>query len=81
MVRSIFFAFGLFVTIWGASLLMVDKVVLAIHEEPEQGANFRGMLGNDEQQKVFAPPTWLPFNLMSVGAVTMLYSVMLKRNK
>lgn len=82
MIRSTFFAFGLFMSVWGVSLLMIDKIVLDIEEDSKPVSGFRGMFGSQESQNVtLQPPTWLPFNLMSVGSVTMLYSVMLKRNK
>ena len=56
MFRSIFFASGLFVTLWGVTLLFVDKVVLnnkaddavaAAEDRVQQvrRAGFRGMLG------------------------------------
>lgn len=87
MLRSSFFAFGLFVTLWGASFLMIDKVQLRLKEEQTQQqpqAGFRGLLSRvttvtQERNKVFEPPQWLAFTLLSVGAVTMLYAVTLPK--
>jgi hypothetical protein len=86
MLRAIFFAGGLFVALWGGSFLMVDKMVLTMNDEPEpvqQDEEFRGLFitrdGND--QAIFDPPEWAAFSLMSIGTVTMLYSIALpKRN-
>ena len=84
--RATFFAIGLFVTLWGISLLFIDKVALkskADEAQPNEG--FRAMIGmrNEpyQQQKVLDPPDWVAFSLLSVGSVTMLYSFALPRKK
>lgn len=81
MLRSVFFAGGLFVTLWGASFLLVDKMVLHAKDESPPEPGFRGFFTtlNAEQQKVFDPPDWAAFSLMSVGTVTMLYAVALPK--
>jgi hypothetical protein len=101
MFRSSFFAIGLFVTLWGVTLLFVDKMVLNNKADDAVAAaearvqqyrrvGFRGMLGapapQAAQPQVTAgaevdPPDWAAFTLMSVGTVTMLYSVALPRKK
>ena len=85
MVRAIAFAFGLFVALCGSSFLLVEEMVLTVKHEAEKPRSdeFRGMFMrlNDHQQKVFSPPQWLAFSLMSVGTVTMLYSVALPKKK
>jgi hypothetical protein len=83
MIRAIFFAGGLFVALCGTSFLMVDKMVLtasASHTE-ERTREFRGLFMEDadSDRKVFNPPEWAAFCLMSVGTVTMLYSVALPK--
>lgn len=85
MLRSLFFAGGLFVALWGGSFLMVDEMVLTIKDEPKQQRDeeFRGlfMSKDSSDRKVFNPPEWVAFSLMSIGTVTMLYAVALpKRN-
>jgi hypothetical protein len=80
--RASFFAVGLFVTMWGASCLFVDKLVLNVRDQPIRGQRFLGMLStNAQRQKVLDPPDWAAFSLMSVGAVTMLYSFALPKKK
>lgn len=84
MLRSTFFATGLFVTLWGVTFLFVDRMVLNVQQEPERESGFRAMLGlttNVDRQKVLDPPDWAAFSLMSVGSVTMLYSLALPKKK
>lgn len=83
MLRAIFFAGGLFVALWGGTFLMVDEMVLAFNDEPQpqRTEEFRGlfMSKNAEDKKVFNPPEWVAFTLMSIGSVTMLYAVALPK--
>mgnify|MGYP006272578717 CR=1 FL=1 len=85
MIRSIAFAVGLFVALCGGSFLMVDEMVLTAKYAPEvrRDDEFRGMFMkvNNDKQKVFTPPQWLAFTLMSIGSVTMLYSVALPKKQ
>jgi len=79
MLRGTFFSFGMFIALWGVSLLFVDKLVLNVADDPGRTPGFRGSLANQPQQKqrVIDPPDWVSFSLLSVGAVTMLYAVAL----
>lgn len=85
MLRSLFFAGGLFVALWGGSFLMVDEMVLTFKDEPkvERDEEFRGLfMSKDENdRKVFNPPEWAAFSLMSIGTVTMLYAVALPKRE
>jgi len=83
MVRSIFFSTGLFVLLWGISFLAIDKVVLNMEQSPGRNSGFRGMFSGIgvKQKKEFDPPEWAAFSLMSVGTVTMLYSVALPKKQ
>ncbi|MBI1314890.1 hypothetical protein GC176_26645 [bacterium] len=84
MWRAIFFAGGLFVAMWGGTFLMVDEMVLTFKDEPKpepRTEEFRGlfMSKNKDNKEVFNPPEWVAFTLMSIGSVTMLYSIALPR--
>lgn len=83
MLRSTFFAAGLFVALCGASILFVDKVQLKMPGDPKQEPGFRGFLSRVSTQpprrKIIDPPDWAAFSLMSLGAVTMLYAVALPK--
>ena len=83
MMRSIFFSTGLFVALWGVTFLFVDNVTLRLQEDETRPQDFRGLFTslNKDRQKVFDPPDWAAFALMSVGSVTMLYAIALPKKK
>ena len=83
MMRSSFFSIGLFVVLWGVSFLFVDKLILKNtgDESPNLGLRRMFTSNNARREKVFDPPDWAAFSLMSVGAVTMLYAVALPKKK
>lgn len=86
MLRSSFFSIGLFVTLWGVSLLFIDKLVLKAEQQPEQAqvtGRIRAMLSSAQpaQEKIVDPPDWAAFSLMSIGSVTMLYAVALPKKE
>ena len=83
MLRATFFSIGLFVFLWGGSFLLVDRMILNMKEEPQRQPGFRGLFTtvNAERHKEFNPPDWAAFSLMSIGSVTMLYSVALPKKK
>lgn len=82
MLRSACFAAGLFVGLWGLSFLAIDKLVMFQPEERDPG--IRGMLAkqvvNKETRPIIDPPDWAAFTLLSIGSVTMLYSVALPKH-
>lgn len=82
MLRASAFAAGLFIALWGAAFLVVDKIVL-FNPPDEERAGFRGMLAKEqvdqEVRPVIDPADWTAFTLMSIGSVTMLYSVALPK--
>lgn len=81
MMRSVFFATGLFVALWGVSFLLVDKLVLNVRDDSKHG-NFRGLFtSSPDRKQILDPPDWAAFSLMSVGSVTMLYAVALPKKK
>ena len=81
MLKSCFFATGLFATLWGVSLLFIDQLVLNATEEGEPESAISAMVSTvtPQNQKYIDPPDWAAFSMMSVGAVTMLYAVALPK--
>jgi hypothetical protein len=81
MMRATFFSIGLFITLWGIGFLVVDKMVLNMRSDAAQQSGFRGLFSavSPERARVIDPPDWAAFSLMSVGTVTMLYSVALPK--
>ncbi|MFN0053418.1 MAG: hypothetical protein ACKV0T_14640 [Planctomycetales bacterium] len=81
MLRAMFFAAGFFITLCGASLLFVDKVVLDLKTEAIKQSGFRGLFSKaaPERKKTIDPPDWASFSLLSIGTVTVLYSIALPK--
>jgi len=74
MLRSFFFAIGMFVALVGGSLLQVERIVLTSHGDLV-GRDLFGLLRiNGFNERIVDPPDWAPFSLMAIGAVTLLYS-------
>lgn len=83
MLRSTFFSVGLFITLWGISFLFVDKLMIKTKEVPKHEKAFRGLFAAvtpaGANHRIIDPPEWAAFSLLSIGTVTMLYSVALPR--
>ena len=81
MIRAIFLATGLFVTLCGSTFLLVDKMVRNVKEDAPQMEGFRGLFSGStpDRKAVFDPPDWAAFSMMSIGTVTMLYAAALPR--
>jgi len=83
MLRAFCFASGVFIALCGVTFLMVDQVTFAWKVEPvvKRDPEFRGFYVslNEKRQRVFNPQQWMAFSLMSVGTVSMLYSVALPK--
>ena len=83
MLRAACFATGLFIGLWGGAFLTVDKLVM--YEPQERDPGIRGMLAKQvvgsESRPIIDPPEWAAFTLLSIGSVTMLYSVALPKSK
>jgi len=69
MWRAFFLSLGIFVFILGAECLAVETFVLKAQETSQ------GVAPN----RVFTPPDWAPWSLMSTGAVVSLYCFTLPR--
>lgn len=83
MIRSSCFAIGLFILMWGATFLSVERVVFKHKETEEESKKYpiRGLVTtlNEDNKRELSCPDWGAFTLMSVGTVTMLYAVALPR--
>ena len=73
MLRAFFLGIGLYLMIAGAECLMVDRVIWRTSPEPASTANpFQKSAG--QKAKDFPPAPWVPWSLLSTGAVVCLYS-------
>lgn len=75
MWKALFLAIGISVCIMGGECLLIEKAVLAATNTKQADAS------GSEQVKLlpdgkreYTPPDWLPWTLLSVGAVVILYS-------
>ena len=83
MWRAFFFSTGLFVTLVGASFLLVDKMTLNVKADAPKGKGFRGMFTgvSPDKKMIVDPPDWAAFSLMSVGTVNLLYTFALPKKQ
>ncbi|WP_437224604.1 hypothetical protein SH661x_003702 [Planctomicrobium sp. SH661] len=80
MYRAAFLAFGLYMVLSGGGLLFVDDVALNARISSKASPVLQWMGSSDESGRChLQPPEWVPFTLIGVGIVTMLYSVALPR--
>lgn len=75
MWRAFFVALGIAFCIVGGECLLIEKAVLAKGAEEVVDPNLTGQNTNG----VVKPPEWAPWSLLSVGAVTLLYSFTIPR--
>lgn len=74
MWRSLFIAVGLYAVLLGVECLVIDKAILARRESAAPGSEQK--VGRSRE---FTPADWAPWSLMSCGAITVLYSINLRR--
>ncbi len=70
MWRAFFLAVGTYACILGGECLILEKAVLKTRHERAPGL----IESSAGRSREIAPPDWAPWSLMSVGAVTVLYS-------
>ncbi len=84
MFRSFALAVGITMCLIGAECLLIEKVVWASEQAPAETTQRSpiGFLNSSTPQttnKEFVPPEWMPWSLLSAGAVTILYSFTIPR--
>ena len=79
MIRSFFFAVGIYLITCGMTCLFIDRVVFNSRGEAASphGKRTYFISATDDRPIEFYPPAWLPFSLLTLGAVTTLYAVAL----
>ena len=86
MWRAFFCAVGIVLIIMGIECLLIDSAVLVagVMDDPSQQAmQTGGLFGSSAQSgvnRVFRPSEWFPWSLLATGAITLLYSISLRRN-
>src|SRR5690349_11838211 len=85
MWRAFFLSFGIFLCVMGLECLLMEKAVLAggrtqaTYTTASYGGASYGTSPLAQGREV-TPPEWAPWSLLSVGAITIIYSRTLKRN-
>ena len=74
MWRSFFLAVGIYLMLFGVQCLAVDRVYLRLHDDPPPPGPFQLSTATEGPQKEFDPPPWVPWSLLTGGAVVCLYS-------
>jgi len=77
MMRSFAVAAGLSLILLGAEFMIVDRLVMADLSSPAS-SDFESFSGlGAPARRVFVPPEWAPWGLLSGGVVTVLYAATL----
>lgn len=81
MYRAAFLAFGVYLVLSGAGLLLIDEVAVSRNISSRAAPVLR-LVGDADAVGRYhlQPPDWVPFTCMGVGIVTMLYAVALPKN-
>ena len=80
MIRAAFLTIGLYISLCGMGLFVVDEVTLT--ERMSASPSLLLTLVTDVTTsglRTFHPPEWMPFTCVGVGGVTMLYAIALPR--
>lgn len=78
MWRAFFVALGISFCILGGECLIIDNAVLA-KSDPENLEAVPPLPIGEKRSRVVKPPEWAPWSLISVGAVTLIYSFTIPR--
>ena len=70
MWRAFFLAVGTYACLLGGECLALEKAVLKTRNDRAAGL----IEASASRQREIIPPDWAPWSLLSVGAVTVLYS-------
>lgn len=77
MIRGAFSAVGINLTLWGVGLFYVTAVTLKPETPQNLVLSMISHSSGDGRTIQFAP--WLPYTLIGVGVVTILYAIALPR--
>ncbi len=78
MWRAFFMAIGICLALGGFESLVVERAVLASKPTGKEKESLFGQTLLVKPKREVTPPDWMPWSLLSSGAVTMLYSTTLR---
>lgn len=76
MWRAFFMGMGVFVCLLGAQCMVTDRFILAAEAKPAPPS---AMFNNLPKKKELVPPEHAPWTLLSIGAISILYSLTLPK--
>lgn len=80
MIRAAFLTMGLYLSLCGAGLFVVDEVTLTKKFSQTDSAVVQLLTTlSSSGARVFDPPEWMSFTFVGVGGVTMLYAIALPK--
>ncbi|MBX3442959.1 MAG: hypothetical protein KF774_11175 [Planctomyces sp.] len=80
MTRAFFLGTGVYVALAGATFFLVESVTLAAQTSADTTSWIRWMTTDAlGQGRRIHPPEWLPYTLVAVGGVTVLYAIALPK--
>jgi len=79
MWKSFFLAIGIFTLAFGVECLGVEKMLLKARNPAPAAIPWPASAPQMGPNKEFAPPGWMPWSMISLGAVTCIYSFTIPR--
>lgn len=80
MIRAAFLTMGLYLSLCGAGLFVVDEVKLTERFSQTDSPMVKMATSLSEGGiRIFNPPDWMSFTCVGVGGVTMLYAIALPK--
>lgn len=78
MWRAFFMGIGVFACIFGAECLVTDRFIMAAEARPGTVQNVF-VMSTGPKKREFVPPEWAPWTFLSLGTVSILYSLTLPK--
>jgi hypothetical protein len=79
MWRALFLAIGICMMIVGLECLGIDRVYFRAHDDAAVTNPLMALAPRTGTSKQFAPPRWMPWSMLSSGAIVCLYSFTIPR--
>jgi hypothetical protein len=79
MLRGFFLAIGLSMMIFGLECLAIERVYFRVHDDAPPTNSLTASAPKAGPAKQFAPAPWMPWSVLSSGAVVCLYSFTIPR--
>lgn len=82
MWRATFLAIGIYLCILGAECLVVDRAILDDGSKPAPATETASLFQSTSpkaERKEYKPKEWMPWSMLSTGAVVILYSFTIPR--